>query len=303
MKSVIFFLMLALAAWADLVGDVRALNAKQDFAAGEKLVADFRKTHGETPEMILALSWLGRGAQAAKQWDLAERYAQETRKLSLEALKKRKLDDEEKLPLALGASIEVQGHTMAGRNQRTEAVLFLKEELKQWHDTSIRTRIQKNIHLLSLEGKPSPRIEVKEYLGEKPLPVAKLKGKPVILFFWAHWCGDCKQQGPVLQQLQKEYADKGLVVMGPTQRYGYMARGQDAGPEEELKYIEQVRQQYYGGIEGMACPVSEENFRSWGSSTTPTVVVVDRKGVVKLYHPGKMTYEELKPVVESVVGG
>jgi thiol-disulfide isomerase/thioredoxin len=302
MKRLLLVLMIAVAARADLVREVRARIAAGEFAAGEKLIAEYRSAQGTTPEMILAVSWLGRGAQAARQWDQAERYAAETRKLVAEALKKRPLDAEPQLPLAFGASMEVQAHAMAARNARTEAVLFLERELKQWRDSSMRTRIQKNIHLLSLQGKPAPPLEMKEYLGAKPVPVVALKGKPVILFFWAHWCGDCKYQGPILARLQQEYGKQGLTIVGATQRYGYVAGGADAPPAEELKYIEQVRQQYYGSLD-MTVPVSEENFKNFGCSTTPTLTVIDRNGVVRLYHPGKMTYEALAPVVEAVVRG
>jgi thiol-disulfide isomerase/thioredoxin len=291
---------LPFSAWGQLVPAVRSAVNEKDFAKGERLIETYRKEKGVTPEMILALSWLGRGAQAAQAWDKAETYAAETRKLALDELKKRALDAEPSLPLALGASIEVQAHTMAARNARTEALLFLDAELKRWRDSSIRTRIQKNVHLLSLEGKPAPALEMKDYLGAKPVPVAQLKGKPLVLFFWAHWCGDCKYQGPILSKLQQEFGPRGLIVMGPTQRYGYVAGGVEAPPDQELKYIAEIREKFYGML-NMTVPVSEENFKSWGSSTTPTLVVVDRAGTVRLYHPGRMTYEELAPIIRRVV--
>jgi thiol-disulfide isomerase/thioredoxin len=293
-------LILALPLYADLVADVRSDIAQGNFASGEQRVEGFRKANGATPEMILALSWLGRGAQAAKKWDAAERYAAQTRELCLEALKSRKLDDEPRLPLALGASIEVAANTMAGRGQRSEAVAFLQGELKRWQATSIRTRTQKNLHLLSLEGKPAPRLELARYLGPKPQTFAQLKGKPVLLFFWAHWCEDCKAQGPILERIQQEFAPKGLVVLGPTQRYGYIG-SRDVGPGEETRFIDQIRQERFGNLK-MACPVSEENFKAYGSSSSPTLVVIDRGGVVRLYRPGAMKYEELLPVIQRVTG-
>ena len=302
MKTILIALSMSVAGFAGLVQDVRSSIAAGDYTNGERQIAEYRKANGVTPEMILAQSWLGRGAQAAKKWDEAERYAVETRKLVMVELKKRPLDAEKDLPLALGASIEVQGHVLAGRNALAEAVSFLKQEVKTWHKTSIRTRIQKNLHLLSLEGKPAPELELKEYLGEKPPAVASLKGKPAILFFWAHWCGDCKFQGPILARLQEEFGAQGLTIVGPTQRYGYVAGGQEAPLAEETKYIDRIRREFYGSVR-MTVPVSEENFKSWGSSTTPTLVVVDRQGVVRLYHPGRMRYEELQPVVVEVVKG
>ena len=300
MRLIALLVMLATAACAGLVQDVRSATAVRDWARAEKLVADFQKANGWSPEAILGQSWIARGAQAAGDWQRAMKEADRTRQLVNEALKKRKLDDEASLPLALGASIEVQGLSLAGQGQRTEAVALLQKEIKAWYATSIRTRLQKNLNVLTLEGKPAPALETKQFIGGAGPGLASLKGKPVVLFFWAHWCADCKQQGSVLSRLQEEHKASDLVVLGPTQKYGYVAGGEDAPPEQELKYIAQVRQQFYGGLK-MAVPVSEENFKSWGCSTTPTLALIDRAGVVRLYHPGRMSYEELAPRVAALV--
>ena len=50
-----------------------------------------------------------------------------------------------------------------------------------------------------------------------------------------------------------------------------------------------------------ARPVSEENFKNYGASTTPTLVLIDRQGLVRMYHPGQMPYEELAPRIEAVL--
>src|SRR5260370_19971976 len=151
--------------------------------------------------MLEALSWLGRGALAAKQFDKADAYAKETERLSLEELKKRPLDAEAHLPIALGAAIEVQAQVLNERGERSAAVAQLRQELARYASTSIRTRLQKNIHLLSLEGKPAPVLDEREFLGSKPAPLASLKGNPAVLFFWAHWCPDRKQEGRSLAQI------------------------------------------------------------------------------------------------------
>jgi thiol-disulfide isomerase/thioredoxin len=286
---------------AQLVPEVRATVARNDLAAGEKLIAEYRGQRGVTPEMLEALSWLGRGALAVKSLDEAEQYASETRKLALDELKKRPLDAERRLPLALGAAIEVHGHVLAERGARTEAVAFLQGELKRWWNTSIRTRIQKNIHLLSLEGKPAPDLELSDWLGAERISKSEWKGRPVLLFFWAHWCGDCKNQASALQRIREKHRDSDLILLAPTQRYGFTARGQEAGPEQETEYIRQVREQYYGVLEGIAVPISEENFRRYGASTTPTLVLVDRRGQVNLYHPGGLSYDQLEARVSSVL--
>jgi thiol-disulfide isomerase/thioredoxin len=299
--ALLSYLLVGIACAQDLVKDVRASIAQNNFTLGESLIQKYRTAQGTTPELIEAVSWLGRGALAAKQLDKADAYAVQARTLALEQLKRRTLDAEPRLPLALGASIEVQAQVMAGHGERGEAVSFLRRELKTYWTTSIRTRIQKNIHLLSLEGKPAPALEVSRWLGPKPLPLAQLRGKPLLLFFWAHWCSDCKRQGPDIARIASQYGSKGLVVIGPTQHYGYVAGGVDAPPEQETAYIDSVRKEFYSALADMPVPVSEENFRNYGSSSSPTLVLVDRKGIVRLYHPGAMAYSELAAGVQSII--
>jgi hypothetical protein len=62
-----------------------------------------------------------------------------------------------------------------------------------------------------------------------------------------------------------------------------------------------VRAKYYAGIPRMTVPVSEENFKAWGASTTPTLALIDRLGIVRLYNPGRMSYDELAPKVASIL--
>jgi thiol-disulfide isomerase/thioredoxin len=253
-----------------------------------------------TPEYLEALSWLARGDLITRQFDKADATAKETERLALQALATRPVDAEPHLPLALGAAIEVEAQVLAAGGDRASALLLLRKDLMAYGKTSLRNRIQKNINLLALEGRPAPALEETEFLGSKPMPLATLRGKPVLLFFWAHWCPDCKQEEHILAQIAQEYGPKGLVMVAPTQRYGYAANGEDATPAAELKYIEQIRHQYYADLLAVPAPVSEANFRNYGASTTPTLVLIDQRGIVRLYHPGAMTIDELRAALNKL---
>ena len=107
----------------------------------------------------------------------------------------------------------------------------------------------------------------------------------------------CTTELGAVAKIKSEFEPKGLTIVAPTQKYGYVAKGESAPPSVELKYIEQVRQQFYAPIITTPAPVNEENFRKYGASTTPTLVLIDRAGIVRLYHPGTMTYAELRGAI------
>ena len=284
-----------------VISDVRASLKSNDFGTATSVLSAYRSAKGITPEYLEAYSWMGRGALAAKQLEAADKYARETYQMATAMLKTRALDQEPRLPIALGAAIEVLGQIEVARGARTEAVAYLQGELRTYKGTSIEKRIQKNINLASLEGQPAPALDLSEFLSAKPATLTTLKGKVVLMFFWAHWCSDCKQQGPIISELSRKYRDDGLVVVAPTQRFGYVAGGKDAPADEETRHIQQVLRQFYPDLASQAIPLSAANHTRYGVSTTPTLVLVDRSGIVRMYHPGRLPIEQLEPRVRTLL--
>jgi hypothetical protein len=97
----------------------------------------------------------------------------------------------------------------------------------------------------------------------------------------------------VLSQLAKQYGPKGLTVLAPTQLYGDVP--------DERQHIERVLTQSYPDLRSVPVPLSSETFKTYGVSTTPTLVLIDRAGIVRLYRPGRMTYEELAPRIAELL--
>ena len=288
-------------AFAGIIDNVRMALAQNNFSVAESELNAYRGQLGATSEYLEAYSWMARASLDAQQYEQAAGYAKQTKSLVLEQLKGRALDADPHLPNALGAALEVQAQVLAARGQRTQAVALLQTALQTYGSTSIRARLQKNLNLLSLQGKAAPALKDAQFLGAKPPVLAQLKGSPVLLFFWAHWCGDCKAEAPIITQLRSEFAAKGLTVIGPTQLYGYTAQVEHAAPADELAYIDAVRHRFYSGLLDMPVPISKYNFDTYGASTTPTLVLLDRTGKVAMYHPGALRYQELRAEIEKAV--
>jgi thiol-disulfide isomerase/thioredoxin len=286
---------------AAVVPSVRAAIAKHDFAAGEALITQYRSRQGVTSELAEAVSWLGRGALADHELDRAEQYALDAEELSIEVLKTARVNDDRHLELALGAAIETEALVKAARGARSEAVYGLKRALAEYGDTVLHKRIQKNINALSLEGQPAIALDRAEHLGPVVPSFDQLKGKVVLLFFWAHWCPDCKAESPIIARLLDKYRSQGLALVAPTQRFGYIVSGTPAPPDEELHHIIEVRDTYYPFLRDQPVPLSETNHKEYGVSSTPTLVLLDRQGIVRVYNPGTMSEAELDAAIRQLL--
>jgi thiol-disulfide isomerase/thioredoxin len=71
----------------------------------------------------------------------------------------------------------------------------------------------------TMMGKAAPPFTLVDLNGKK-VSLADYKGHPVVLNFWATYCGPCKLEMPWFQDLQNKYKDKGLVVLGLDQDFG-----------------------------------------------------------------------------------
>ena len=150
--------LLAITAMAAVVADVETAMSHGNFPLAESMLQSYRSQRGTTPEYLEALSWLARGDLITRQFDQADARAKETEKLAVQALAARPLDAEPHLPLALGAAVEVEAQVLTANGDRAGALALLRKDLITYGKTSIRTRIQKNINLLTLEGRPAPAL-------------------------------------------------------------------------------------------------------------------------------------------------
>lgn len=278
---------------AELVRSVRNKLSAGDLASAQALVEDYKKKTGVDAEYLDAVGWLARGAEMLNRRDLAAQYVAEIRREVTQ--------EKSELLSPLGAAIEVQGRLLEASEGRGSALRFLEDEFARAKDVSLRSRIRRAINLMSLEGEPAPELGIANFVGTPPSLLADLKGKPVLLFLWAHWCGDCRAQADSLSRVAQKYRPRGLVVVAPTRYYGTGAENRSATPEEEKRHIEKVWAETYSGLNGVSAPIDAETMVRYGVVATPTFVLIDRRGIVRMYSPTRLSETELAKRIELVL--
>jgi thiol-disulfide isomerase/thioredoxin len=268
---------------ADPIPGIRGKLAAGDLHSAEAIAEDYRRAEGETKLYWRAASWLARGYAQHQHWAQAEKWGQLTVEGSLRLLNGKPLDQEEDLEIALGAGYEALAKSYAATGRRAQAVQLLETQIEKWKGSPLEKRLRKNWNGLQLTGRAAPAIE-----GVQP--------KSALLFFWAHYCGDCTAQAPIVREIAQRFATRGLKLIAPTQRYGLKPT-----VAEEDALIEQ-RWREYGFPADAARPVSEAAMRIYGVSSTPTIVLVDGRGLVRMYSPTRLTAEKLSAAISQMLG-
>jgi thiol-disulfide isomerase/thioredoxin len=150
--------------------------------------------------------------------------------------------------------------------------------------TSGYLQVRDRLTQLELIGQTAPDFAITTWIKGEPTTLAAQRGRVVLLEFWATWCKPCREMFPKLNELQNQPSLRGLEIIAVTRHY--LAFG---GPEEskteELTLIRAMVEEF--GVNFRVGVAEDERLQSiYGANGLPTVVLLDRQGVVRYAGPG-----------------
>jgi thiol-disulfide isomerase/thioredoxin len=144
----------------------------------------------------------------------------------------------------------------------------------------------------STEKAPELRSSETWINADKPLKLSELKGKVVLVDFWAFDCDPCKETVPRIEALHKKYAKDGLVVIGV-----HTPRTDDEKQVSKLRVaVKKMGITYPVVVDG-----KQKIFEDYRCDLWPTQFVIDKQGFIQLTHGGVGRYAEIDEAIQKAL--
>jgi thiol-disulfide isomerase/thioredoxin len=141
------------------------------------------------------------------------------------------------------------------------------------------------------DRKPAPQVRGTTLDG-KPFALTGLRGKTVVVNFWASWCAPCRGEAPALEQVYREQKARGVEFVGVDIK---------DDPEPAKAFVRKFKVGYPSIVD----PDGQVTlaFRDVPPNAVPSTLILDRQGRIAARVIGATTYSKLTALLGQVTGG
>ncbi len=165
----------------------------------------------------------------------------------------------------------------AGKDDKETAIRLYQRMVDDFPRDRLTRSARTQLQSLQMMGAEAPALDIEEWLGDDYGTIEELRGKTVLLVFWATWCPHCRREMPNMEELWQANKDKDFVLLAVTKN----SKGQTT---------DKVRE--YLAENGLTIPVAIDTgttSRNYNVSGIPAAALIDKDGkIVFRNHPGSL---------------
>lgn len=199
--------------------------------------------------------------------------------------------------LTLSEVAKEEGNTIKARQILNDGIADVKDEKG-------KSILQQTLAQLDYIGQQEFSISAQTWLPPSPIKLETLKGKVVIILFWAPWCTYCRALMPDIINIYNENKDMGLNVIGYTRLYGtYRDELGDKGKVTKEVELENIKAHLVRHNIQFPVGVSEDKsvFESYKVTGLPTMIFINKKGEIKYTKIGGGSIPFIKDKIKSLL--
>jgi thiol-disulfide isomerase/thioredoxin len=174
------------------------------------------------------------------------------------------------------------GKDLPLKGQQTDAIERLKNREK---------------HYKILQETAPELLSVEAWFPGERQTLQALRGKVVLLDFWATWCAPCFDAFPALSEWHQDLGPEGLVILGITRFYG-QAEGFRVDNPNEIDFLKRFKAKQKLGYDFVVLS-DQQSQMAYGATALPTAILIDRKGKIRYIEAGTSTsrIEDLRQMI------
>ncbi|MEZ5428853.1 MAG: TlpA disulfide reductase family protein [Pyrinomonadaceae bacterium] len=166
---------------------------------------------------------------------------------------------------------------------------FLSQSVREFKtkplQEDILRRLKKREKHYKLLGETAPElVNIGNFVEGQPGIISTMRGKVILLDFWATWCGPCIDAFPALIEWHETFEKDGLEILGITRYYGRIG-SVPADQASEMQSLQEFKKEYRLPYDFVVAD-NDANQRTYGALSLPTTVLIDRKGIVRYVETG-----------------
>ena len=181
--------------------------------------------------------------------------------------------------------IETKRKPLALQTLNTALTQTSKDFTAKLLQEDVIRRLKKREKQYKLLGETAPELtDIDKWFGGNAQTLADMKGKVILLDFWATWCGPCLDAFPALTEWHQTFKNDGLEILGVTRYYG-QAEGFTVDNAAEFEFLQRFKKNQRLPYDFVVAK-GQANQIMYQATSLPTTVLIDRKGIIRYLETG-----------------